>query len=473
MLEILLIEDNDDDAHFIKKALDNKQQHHVTRIANGEQAFHYLLQPDVEPDVVLVDYHLPLMDGLDIIRNVREKGKHYGFIFLTIDNTVDVAVEAMKNGALDFLPKIREYYRNLPNMIDKVYDLQRSRHEKEQAEAALKESEREKAAILNSMVELVIYQDREMRVIWANTIAAESFGVTSEHIAGRHCYELWHQRNKPCDNCPIIQARETGRTQEQEITAPDGRVWFIRGYPILDVHGSVEYIVEVALDITERKRAEEKIRKTLSEKEVLLRELYHRTKNTMQVIRSMLLLQAARTPDNPQVQKLVHDTENRILTISLVHQKLYQSQDLSRIDSHEYIAELIRLIMQSYASVSQHISLTSEIEHIDILLDTAIPCGLILNELLTNSLQHAFPGEREGEISLTLCRNDAGNLELSFSDNGVGVPQGFDFREQNTLGLRTIIGIAERQMQGQIVFQHHHGVTCRIEFPDTLYSERV
>lgn len=137
----------------------------------------------------------------------------------------------------------------------------------------------------------------------------------------------------------------------------------------------------------------------------------------------MLRLQAARTPDNEQVQKLVHDTENKILAISLVHQKLYQSRDLSRINLHEYIDELAHLIMQRYASSSQHISLTLEIEHIGVLLDTAIPCGLILNELLSNTLQHAFPGGQEGEISITLCRNDAGNLELSFSDNGVGVPQ--------------------------------------------------
>ena len=226
-------------------------------------------------------------------------------------------------------------------------------------------------------------------------------------------------------------------------------------------------------DITERKQAEDKLKASLAEKEVLLRELYHRTKNTLQVIRSMLLLQAATTPENNQVQKLVNDTENRIMAMALVHQKLYQSQDLSRISMQEYIHELADLIMQSSTVIAQNVSLKINVEPLSLLLDTAIPCGLILNELLSNALKYAFPDNRQGEISIRLFRNISENLELWLTDNGMGVPPGFDFRGQNTLGLQIVFEIAEQQMQGRVRFASERGVRCTIEFPDTLYTERV
>ncbi len=226
-------------------------------------------------------------------------------------------------------------------------------------------------------------------------------------------------------------------------------------------------------DITEDKRAEEQLRTLLKEKDVLLRELYHRTKNNMQVIRAMLLLQAAKMPENEQAQKLVKDTENRIMVMALVHQKLYQSHDLSRVPIQDYIGELAQLIMQSYTTTAQNISLAVEVENLSLLLDTAIPCGLILNELLSNALKYAFPDHRHGKISIRLFRNESKNMELLFVDNGVGVPPGFDFRGQDTLGLQTVIAIAEHQMQGRVRFTGEQGVTCTIEFPDTLYSERV
>ena len=227
-------------------------------------------------------------------------------------------------------------------------------------------------------------------------------------------------------------------------------------------------------EIDDHKRAAAALKKSLEEKQVLLQELYHRTKNTMQVIRSMLVLQAARTPDNEGVQKLVSATEGRIMSMSLVHQKLYQSQDLSRIPLHEYISELAAQIMQSCLFAADRIALRLELEPLNILLDTAIPCGLIINELMSNAVKYAFPNERPGTITIRLFRNPATHLELHFADDGVGVPPGFDFHAQRTtLGVQTICAIAEHQMQGVIRFNTNHGVSCVIEFPDTLYQARV
>jgi PAS domain S-box-containing protein len=249
---------------------------------------------------------------------------------------------------------------------------------------------------------------------------------------------------------------------------------------LYDVEVSTQYVevengffVIFVRDITARKEAMNNLRATIEEKDILLRELYHRTKNTLQVIRSMLVLQAATMPDNEQVQKLVTDTEQRILTISLVHQKLYQSHDLSRIALKDYLQELANLIIQSHSPAAHNVSLKLESESLFLLLDTAIPCGLIVNELLSNALKYAFPDKQQGLISVQVLRNTAGNIEVTVADDGVGVPLDFDFRGQTTLGLRTILAIGEQQLQGTVRFISEQGVTCIIEFPDTLYTERV
>ncbi|MDH5364038.1 MAG: PAS domain S-box protein, partial [Dehalococcoidia bacterium] len=129
--------------------------------------------------------------------------------------------------------------------------------ERKQMEEALRKIEQEKLAILNGMSELVVYQDTEHKILWTNEAAAESVGLATEQLVGRHCYEIWPKRNKPCAGCPVAKARETGEPQEAEITTPDGRVWFIRGYPIRDANGNIAGLVELTLEITERKQAEE------------------------------------------------------------------------------------------------------------------------------------------------------------------------------------------------------------------------
>jgi two-component sensor histidine kinase/PAS domain-containing protein len=222
----------------------------------------------------------------------------------------------------------------------------------------------------------------------------------------------------------------------------------------------------------ERRRAEEQLKASLDEKEVLLRELYHRTKNNMQVIRSMLALQA-HASHNDEVKKIIRDTESRIQTMALVHQKLYQSQSLSSIDLKDYIQDLAHLLMQSYGVLSQKISLDLELETVHVPIDTAIPCGLILNELLSNSFKHAFPGERKGEIHIRLLKADAETVALDFSDDGVGVPKGFDLKNQETLGLQSIFTIVRHQLRGETRFENRSGLAFHIRFKNNLYASRV
>ncbi|MFZ4388355.1 MAG: sensor histidine kinase, partial [Chthoniobacterales bacterium] len=242
---------------------------------------------------------------------------------------------------------------------------------------------------------------------------------------------------------------------------------------IRDQQGKAIRQIGVNIDITERKKAEEELLRSLREKETLLRELYHRTKNTMQVVRGMVLLHAEKYPGVPEVKELAASTETRIEAISLVHQMLYQSQDLSRIDIGEYIRGLAGMVLASFGSTGGRIAMDFDIAAKALLLDSAIPLGLVLNELLTNSLKYAFPGDRAGTVSIALAASTPGKLRLTYRDDGIGLPESFDFRSQGSLGLSLVHGIGEQQMMGSVEFRGRPGVCCTFDFPEGLYGERV
>jgi two-component sensor histidine kinase len=269
-----------------------------------------------------------------------------------------------------------------------------------------------------------------------------------------------------------MESGDTLTVEEHLTNTPLGeRQVLSRKVPLRDRNGNSVGILGASLDITERKRAEEATKAALKEKEVLLRELYHRTKNNMQVISSMLALQSYYI-DNKEALQIFKDMENRIQSMALVHQKLYQSQNLSRINLSEYVSDLAVLLLRSYAT-SYRISLDIDAEDVFVLIDTAMPCGLILNELISNALKHAFPEGNEGIIMIVLHRSVTNHIELVVADNGIGVPEDFDFRRTGTLGLQNVVALAERQLDGEITFTVKDGLSCQITFRDDLYQERV
>ncbi|HNW30131.1 MAG TPA: histidine kinase dimerization/phosphoacceptor domain -containing protein [Spirochaetota bacterium] len=235
--------------------------------------------------------------------------------------------------------------------------------------------------------------------------------------------------------------------------------------------GEEDLLIAVVTDVTELKKSEEEIKSSLKEKETLLRELYHRTKNNMQVISSLLRLQRSRLK-NQEASDLFMEMENRIQSMALVHQKLYQSQTLSRIDLKDYIADLAGLILKSYQVSSGKVAVRLEMVSVPVLIDTAIPCGLIVNEMISNSLKYAFPGERTGELRIELEKKDE-TITLTVSDNGIGFPDGLNPRDTETLGLKNIIGLAEFQLGGTVDISSRDGVMCRIEFREERYVQRV
>lgn len=338
-------------------------------------------------------------------------------------------------------------------------------------------------AILDMLPAYLVLLTPDFRVPFANRHFVERFGESG----GRRCFEYLFGRSEPCENCEAQRVLETGVPHQWEWTGPDGREYAVFDFPFTDVDGST-LIMEMGIDVTDRKRAEAEIQKlnreleqrveerttelaaaneelhtseahlrmALREKETLLKEIHHRVKNNLQIIHGMLNLQLPYIKDE-QAAELFKEGQNRIYSMALIHEQLYRSESLARIDLAEYIRSLAANLFRSYGVSEQAIRLEIDVEDMVLDVNTVIPCALIINELVSNSLKHGFPRETRltsgaGEISIGLRRDGDRRCILSVSDNGTGLPEGFDMDGCETLGLR-LVSVLVRQLQGTIEVQ--------------------
>ena len=214
-----------------------------------------------------------------------------------------------------------------------------------------------------------------------------------------------------------------------------------------------------------------KLNKSLKEKEALLREIHHRVKNNMQIISSMLRLQSRYVKDKKDIE-IFKDCINRIRSMANIHEKLYKTEDFAYIDFKLYIKEIAGDLFRSYIVNRNLISLNINVEDIFLGIDTAIPCGLIINELISNSLKHAFPVGKNGEIKTILRYSNGNKLELIVSDNGIGFPKDIDINETDTMGLG-LVGTLTKQLRGKLEIDRSMGTTFRIEFEMPKNNKKV
>lgn len=304
------------------------------------------------------------------------------------------------------------------------------------------------------------------------------------------CELVWDEQGQPVDNIILdvnpAYENETGLTREQvvgrrikEILPVVEQAWLDRYGEILrtrkpihfeEYNASVDRWFEVFAspmegnqfavvfgNITDRKRADEALKASLREKEVLLKEIHHRVKNNLQVISSLVGLQAGGSRDET-VRGVLRDVTDRVRSMALVHEKLYQSADLAHIDFAEYTRSLLSYLWRAYGADT--VRLTLDLEPVTLSVDKAVPCGLILNELAGNALKHAFRGRTEGEVAVSLHGDIDGRICLRVSDNGVGLPPGFDWRQARSLGLRLVQMLAG-QMDATV--EVHDGEGARFE----------
>jgi PAS domain S-box-containing protein len=269
------------------------------------------------------------------------------------------------------------------------------------------------------------------------------------------------------------RAEHTDNNTIFRLLLKDGSVKYVNDWSqyFFNSQKELQYSTGMMQDITQRVENEENIKNSLKEKEALLRELHHRTKNNMQVIISIMNLNSSKI-DDKRISTVFNDINNRIQSMSLVHEKLYKSENLSRINLSEYIAELCSSLKGSYSN-NCNVEFKLDLESISVLIDAAIPLGLIITELISNSFKYAFPENKNGEIFLSLKNQSHEKIKIVVSDNGIGPGNEFDINNLESIGLQTIILIAERQLQGKVEFDISEGFKFILVFDNNTFTERV
>ena len=340
---------------------------------------------------------------------------------------------------------------------------------RKQFEGALRESEERFRLMANAMPQLAWTAHADGYIFWYNQRWYEYTGTTPAQMEGWG----WQSVHDPVLLPEILERWKasiaTGDPFDMEfpLRGADGtfRPFLTRGIPLKDAQGRIMQWFGTNTDITARKQFEEQIQASLLEKEVLLREIHHRVKNNLQVISSLVNLQTDGI-DSPAMRAQLQDVRDRVRSMALVHEKLYQSENLSQVDFGEYARSLLSYLWRAHGSAAAAIKLTLDLQPLPLSAETAVPCGLILNELATNALKHAFCGRSEGEVRVALHLDADGRVRLSVRDNGVGLPPGFDWRQSRSLGLKLVHMLAG-QLNGGVEMDNDGGTEFVIRFGNT------
>lgn len=378
--------------------------------------------------------------------------------------------------------------------------------EQRKAEKKFMESEQRLKTILDSLqLGIVIIDAATHTIIDANPAAIKMIGLPKDKITGCIC----HQFICPADkgSCPITDlGQKVDGSERVLLNANNQKIPILKTVVsiILDERNcllesfidiselkqaqdelslyqeQLEQLVKkrtlelsstnerLGEEIAERRNTEKKLAASLHEKEILLKEVHHRVKNNMQTVSSLLQLQARKIHDEESV-KVLKDSHDRIRTMALIHEKIYKSKSIADIRADRFIRDLALNLFESYGTDRGRISLQIDIDcnQTNLNLDKAIPCGLIINELVSNSLKYAFPDEKKGEIKIGFGTTDENNLELVISDNGIGIPDDIDFRTAESLGLHLVTMLAEDQLDGEISLDRTGGTEFKIHFRRT------
>ncbi len=332
-------------------------------------------------------------------------------------------------------------------------------------ENSLKESKNYLDKIINSIGDPIFVKDRQHRIALANDAACKLFGRPREEILGKTAYDLFPSKEMAdisWEKDEEVFSKGVEIVNEETNTyAPGATLTVLVKKTLYTDNEGNQFLVGVTRDITERKQAEDKIRSSLIEKEVLLKEIHHRVKNNLQVISSLLSIQGSYLWDNDAKRALM-ESQSRVKSMALIHENLYRSENLARIDFALYTRDLVEALFRSYKMDKRRVGLNLNLEEVCLDIDKAIPSGLVLNELVTNCLKHAFPGGRAGEIVIDLL-SMGDTIVLAVRDNGVGLPDEFDLKNTTSMGLK-IVSMLTKQLKGTLEVDLSKGTEFKITF---------
>lgn len=326
--------------------------------------------------------------------------------------------------------------------------------------------------VIDSNPNLIFVKDREGKLVLGNQAFADFLGINVENLSGLTDTEL--HANETDAKRFIAQEQEIFTTLQQKFISEEpyhthtGEVqWFqTLKKPIFSSEGQVCQVLGVATNITQRKMVEREIQESLREKEILLQEIHHRVKNNLQVISSLLDLQSQHIKEQATLE-LFRQSCNRIRAMALVHDTLYKFKDFAKINFAEYIEDLSSYLFSAYGVNVDHINLELQLDRVALNLNTAIPCGLIINELVSNALKYAFPNQAKGSIYIALHFNEDNHYTLIIRDNGIGLPSNWEAKSVNSLGLK-LVRILAKQLEGTLQINSGLGTEFSLDFCELI-----
>lgn len=338
---------------------------------------------------------------------------------------------------------------------------------RKRAEEAIRESEQKyRTMVEHSIQGIIIFQD--MRVAYANKALADIIGYNPKEtmsLSSDGIRKLVHPEDQE-----LVWGRMRDRLAGKQVPSryevrafrKDGSIVWLEMISNRIVYQGKPAIQAAIIDITDRKYAEEQTRASLREKEVMLREIHHRVKNNMQIILSLLRIQSRMVQDQ-ETREMFKQSQSRIRSMALIHEALYKSEDLANIDFSDYISRMTTHLLSLYREELGGVSISQETEGIFLDINRAIPCGLIISELVSNSLKHGFPNREKGQIMIRMSRDKKAKHILTVIDTGVGFPEGLNFREAETLGLQLVTDLVA-QLKGVIELNRREGTEFVVKF---------
>jgi PAS domain S-box-containing protein len=479
MISVLYVDDEEPLLELAKLFLEKNSEFHIHTVNSGKEAFEILKHQSF--DVIISDYQMPVMDGIMFLKMLRSSGNTTPFIIFTGRGREEIVIEALNNGADFYLQKGGEPRSQFAELESKIFQAVLRR----QAEKSLKERDEQYRNVVETQTEFICRFKPDGTHIFTNEAYCRYFKKPSSEIIGKK-----FRPRIPFEDQESIRKHFTSLTPDHPLSGiahriimPDGSVrwqrWIDRAFFSQD--GVVIEYQSVGRDITDVKLAEEQLKnfnmdleqtilerteqlqKALREKEHLIFEIHHRVKNNLQIVWGLIDLQL-HTMKDPGCTSALQQCQGRVYAMALIHDSLCRSADHTLIDFSLFLKNLSNKLLDVYTVSPNRITVSIIRETVYLDNYTAIPCGLIINELVSNALKHAFPDGRHGGISIEFRLKDS-MYQLSFSDDGIGIPRDIDLATTDSMGLKLVYLLATDQLDGTIYLDQTHGTRFIIRFP--------
>jgi len=451
---VLLVEDDPATAELVRRTLERSG--YSVEVALGVQAGLHALSGNKSAEYValLLDYKLPDGEPWQVADAAKARIPEVPVVFVTAASDESVAIEAIRRGFADYVKKSAGFWDELPAVLERVARLGQMKSRLDETSALMR-------AIVEQSSDLVAVSSGDGKMVYVSPACQALLGRECGEMIGR----VWTEIVAPQDRDALLALlTRTNQNPAQPATLRcrhmnGSLAWVETRVALLTATFSVQPLIVLTMhDVTAQREHEQQIQSSLREKEVLLKEIHHRVKNNLQVIQSLLKMQARLLADG-QTREAIAATIQRVRAMALLHEGLYQRADLATISLREYLRDLFNGVEASSIAEPGQIQFRLDTEDIQLSLDTAAPLGLLANELMSNCFKHGFPEGRRGAIEISI-RRLGGVVHMVVKDDGIGIPASFDASTSASMGLKLANSLAH-QLGGRLEFISDSG--CRVE----------